>query len=84
MAQSNLVKKVAIKNEQGTIGTPYNIGADFADVVDSRSNKGNYSLQQFFDNYLDYMTNADFIYYGVSKPTNPKIRLWINTSETQN
>lgn len=81
-AQKALLKDVAIKQDTGDLSSPTPVGATFANVVDSRASKGNYTLQQFFDSYMAYMQAADFTYYGAEKPSNPHIRIWIDTSTT--
>lgn len=82
MSNSTLVTKVLRKNETGELQTPVTIGVDFDNVIDTRSNKGGYSLAQFFDAYVDYMNGTDFIYYGANQPQNTHTALWIDTSVT--
>lgn len=82
MAQSNLVKTVAIKDENGLLGSDYKIGAGFNEIVDDRAGKTTYTLAQFFDSYMDFMKNSYFVYYGVNEPTNTHIPLWIDTAHT--
>lgn len=81
-AQKTLLKDVSVKQDTGDMSSPTPVGVLFENVVDSRSNKGNYTLQQFFDNYMAYMQAANFIYYGTEKPTNTHIKIWIDTSKT--
>lgn len=82
MAQTNLVKEVAIKQNDGTLGSYYKIGGSFSEIVDTRTGKGNYSLAQFFDNYLNFMKNTTFVYAGVDKPANTHIGLWLDTGHS--
>lgn len=82
MATNNLVKTVAVKSEDGTLGSDFKIGAGFNEIVDDRAGKGNYSLAQFFDNYMDFMKNSFFVYYGTDEPANTHIPLWIDTSKS--
>lgn len=82
MASKNVVNKVYQKDEAGLLDSGHAIGATFSDVVDSRSSKGNYSLEQFFDNYLDFMSNSFFVYYGENTPKNNHVALWIDTART--
>lgn len=79
-----LVKTVAVKNEEGTLGNDYKFGTTFEEVIDGRASKGGYSLAQFFDNYMDFMNNSFFVYRGENEVTNTKMGVWIDTGETQN
>lgn len=82
MAEKKLVKQVAIKQDNGSMGTPYKVGASFEEIIDERKGKGNYTLAQFFDNYLEFMKNTTFVYEGPTKPENQHIGIWIDTSKT--
>lgn len=62
---------------------PVNFGADFKDIVETEAKYGHpYTLRQFFDNYMDFMQSADFIYYGTAAPSNSHVKIWIDTSTT--
>ena len=66
MAVKSFVKKVGQKAKDGSLTLPYSeFGVGFENVVDTRKDKGNYSLAQFFDNYMDYMKNTTFVYTGM-------------------
>lgn len=80
MATKQLIKDVYLKGEDGQISSPVKIGTTFKEIVDDRSTKGNYTLEQFFDNYLEFMQNGKFIYYGSDTPKNHNVALWIDTS----
>lgn len=82
MAEKKLVRQVTVKGEDGQLGNPYSIGATFEEIVDTRAGKGNYSLAQFFDNYIDFMNSTNFVAYGDTKPANTHARLWIDTSSS--
>lgn len=78
-----LVRKVAVKQEDGSLGQDNTIGAIFTDVVDSgRSNATGYSLDQFLDSYLKFMNETSFVYSGPNEPQNHHISLWIDTSKS--
>lgn len=76
----NLVTQVAQKQDDGTLALHSTFGADFSNVVDNRAGKNNYTLDQFFDNYMNFMNNATFVYSGPDQPSNPHIGLWFDTS----
>ena len=83
MAVKSFVKKVGQKAKDGSLTMPYSeFGVDFENVVDTRKDKGNYSLAQFFDNYMDYMKNTTFVYTGKTQPTNTHVGIWIDTSSS--
>ena len=83
MAVKSFVKKVGQKAKDGSLTLPYSeFGVGFENVVDTRSDKGNYSLAQFFDNYMDYMKNTTFVYTGKTQPTNTHVGIWIDTSSS--
>lgn len=77
------VRKVAVKQSDGSLGTDSTIGAAFTDVIDAdRGGATGYSLDQFFDSYIRYMNNADFVYMGDVEPQNEHIKIWIDTSSS--
>lgn len=83
MAVKSFVKKVGQKAKDGSLTLPYSeFGVGFENVVDTRSDKGNYSLAQFFDNYMDFMKNTTFVYTGKTQPTNTHVGIWIDTSSS--
>lgn len=80
-----LVRKIAEKQENGTLGADSTIGAIFTDVVDAeRVGATGYSLDQFIDSYMAFMEAAPFTYVGNEKPTNIHIALWVDTGTAQN
>lgn len=83
MAVKSFVKKVGKKAKDGSLTLPYSsFGVGFENVVDTRMDKGNYSLAQFFDNYMDFMKNTTFVYTGKTQPTNTHVGIWIDTSSS--
>lgn len=82
MADTILVKEVAVKQDDGTLGSYQKLGGTFREIIDDRNNKGNFTLEQFFDNYLDFMQNTTFVYTGIDKPANTHVGIWIDTSKT--
>lgn len=83
MAVKSFIKKVGQKAKDGSLTLPYSeFGVGFDNVVDTRSGKGNYSLAQFFDNYMDYMKHTTFVYTGKTQPTNTHVGIWIDTSSS--
>ena len=83
MAVKSFVKKVGQKAKDGSLTMPYSeFGVGFEYVVDTRRDKGNYSLAQFFDNYMDFMKNTTFVYTGKTQPTNTHVGIWIDTSSS--
>ena len=83
MAIKSFVKKVGKKAKDGSLTLPYSeFGVGFDNVVDTRMDKGNYSLAQFFDNYMDFMKNTTFVYTGKTQPTNTHVGIWIDTSSS--
>lgn len=80
MATTNYVKQVSVKQDNGSLGSAYKIGAGFSDIVDTRADNGNYTLEQFFDNYISFMKNTTFVYTGTTVPTNTHVGIWIDTS----
>lgn len=81
-AQKTLLQDVSIKRDTGDLSSPTPVGVTFDNVIDSRAAKGNYTLAQFLDSYLEFMQGADFIYHGSVKPTNTHVKLWLDTSTT--
>lgn len=81
------VQKVSVKQDTGGLSNPTKIGLNFENVIDYNSDNPNnskytkYTLKQFFDHYMKYMQNADFIYYGEETPENHKVRLWLDTTK---
>lgn len=80
-----LVRKVAEKQQNGTLGADSTIGATFADVVDAeRVGATGYSLDQLMDSYMAFMAANPFTYVGNEEPDNTHIALWIDTGTKQN
>ena len=83
MAVKSFVKMVGQKAKDGSLTLPYSeFGVGFENVVDTRRDKGNYSLAQFFDNYMNFMKNTTFVYTGKTQPANSLIGIWIDTSSS--
>lgn len=82
MASKKIVQEIYEKGDDGLLSNAYKIGASFKEVVDSRSGKGNYSLEQFFDNYVEFMKNSQFVYMGATKPQNSHVVIWLDTNKT--
>ena len=74
------LQNVAVKQDTGDVGTPVPISATFENVIDNREGKGNYTVAQLFDAFMDFITNADFVYYGAEPPANEHMRIWIDTA----
>lgn len=80
MATKELFYEVARKVDDATgLGTRHKIGADFANVIDSRNG---YTLAQFFDSYLSFLKESNFVYTGSTQPVNSHVSLWIDTGHT--
>ena len=80
-----LIRKVAEKQTDGTLGNDNTIGATFEDVVDAeRIGATGYSLDQFIDSYLAFMAANPFTYVGNEEPDNTHIALWVDTGTPQN
>lgn len=77
MLSQELVNSVSIKQEDGTMTASKKIGATFEQIIDPATKQ---TLKQFYDNYLQFMKTADFVYYGDTQPTNTHIKLWIDTA----
>ena len=78
MTTKNLVKQVREKQEDGSMGSPYDIGSSFGNIVDDATG---YSLAQFFENYMSFMQNTTFVYSGKTTPKNSHIGIWIDTNK---
>lgn len=80
MAQQakTLITNVAQKTST-SLSDPYETGASFENVIDTRKDGNKYTLAQFFDNYVSFMKEASFIYTGSEKPKNNHIKVWIDT-----
>lgn len=86
MAERRLLKEVQVKTETGELSAPVKVGVESDNVLltnfkDSADNK--YTLTQLVSNYKQFMDEADFIYYGDEQPTNPRIKLWIDTTQPE-
>lgn len=82
MAEKILVNQVYEKDDQGVLQGPYNSGASFENIVDTRQGQEGYTLAQFFDNYIKYMQNTTFVYTGENTPKNSHIGIWIDTNSS--
>lgn len=79
-----LLQDIAEKLDNGEMGPAVPFSSDFSHTVDMREGKTRYTLAQFFDHYMSFMKEADFIYYGKNEPTNKHIKIWIDTSRSSN
>ena len=79
MASVTIIENIGEKQENGTISHVANAGASFSNVIDTRADKGNYTLEQFFDHYMNFMKGADFLCYSSTPPQNDHCRIWIDT-----
>lgn len=77
-----LLQDIAEKLDNGEMGRQVPFSSSFKNTVDTREGKTHYTLAQFFDHYMNFMQNADFIYYGSNEPTNKHIKIWIDTSKS--
>lgn len=82
MATNTSVKKVSQKGKDGILSSPVSFGVSFDNVVDERVGKGNYSLAQLFDSYMDFIQNSNFVYSGPTTPVNAHTTIWIDTAHT--
>lgn len=78
MANRNIVSKVRVKQEDGSLSAANNLGSKADNVVLSDG----HSVQQLADSYLSFMQSADFVYRGTTAPTNPRTCVWIDTGST--
>ena len=65
----------------------YDLGTD-AEKVQINWTSGNETiqctLQDFFENWMDFKENNTFIYYGAIDPTdNPAIKVWFDTEPAE-
>lgn len=80
--KKTVLKEVSTKNDTGDLDAPVSIGADFEHIIDVRSkHKKHYTLDQFFDHYINFMLKGDFVYRGDEEPKNKHTRIWIDTNE---
>lgn len=77
--QKTILSRVRQKNALKTFDPAVNIGVTFDQVIDSTST---YSLKQFFENYLQFMTTSYFMYIGSETPVNAQTLIWIDTSSS--
>lgn len=74
------VKELVQKQDDGNLTDYVSFGTDFENIFDTRAGKANYSLAQFFDNYLAFLNNYKYVAYGPSQPSNKRAIIWIDTS----
>ena len=77
-----VINKVIQKTPTGEPSEDMNLGVDFDNVIDTRQDKGNHSLAQFFDNYVEFMDNYTFIAKGAVTPANKRALVWIDTAHS--
>ncbi len=79
-AQKVLANQVSDKRADGSFTDPLPFGVTFENVIDTREDGSKRTLAQFYDNYMAFINQAPFIYYGDTQPENPHIKLWIDTA----
>lgn len=80
----SFVRRVGTKGSDGAVGNYKEIGVPFTNVidVDRGSASTGYSLDQLLDSYLDFIKNSNFVYAGTSEPKNHNVKIWLDTSVT--
>ncbi len=59
------------------------IGVSFENVIDDRiGDDYRYSLDQFYDSYINFIKSSYFLTSGKTQPVNQYVSLWIDTSVT--
>lgn len=86
MAKSESAKyitKAAKKLSDSQLGEEYIFGADFTHIIDKeRDEATGYTLDQFFQSYLDFLKNYPFTAVTEQEPENQHVEIWIDTSQT--
>lgn len=76
------VQKIAVKQQDGTLGEEHPIGVTSDYVIDKGSN---YTLDKIITHYLKFIKEVPFVYDssdGVEPVNSTRIGLWIDRSET--
>lgn len=77
------IRSVGIRQRNSTLGEDYQMGFDFSDVIDSeRENATNYTLKDFFDNYIDFQSNSYNNVITDVTPVNKHVGIWFDTGHT--
>ena len=77
------IKQVGIRQRDGSLGTDYEIGFDFIDIVDTdRENATNYSLKDFLNNYIEFQENSYVNVFTKIEPKNSHVGIWFDTGHT--
>lgn len=76
-----VVSQIRYKNADGTLETAIPFGVSFENVIDnSGENPTHYTLSQFFKNYQEMQSGAQWVRKSDTKPTNSNVVFWIDTS----
>lgn len=84
---NNLVEGISYRGSNGILGPVIPVGATGDNVYVTTGSEKNkdlktYSLQHFFENYMDFMNNGRFIAYGSVEPQNKThFPIWIDTNK---
>lgn len=74
------VQGVSLKGTDGVQQPAFRISASGDDVMIPYNN-ANYDLTSFFQNYMTFLSENNFIAYGNNKPKNgSRFPIWIDTS----
>lgn len=71
------VTKLAERTHRGDLGEDIFLSSDFKDVYEDDTD---YLLADVIDGFIDYLTNASFIYMSDEEPENKHIAIWLDTS----
>ena len=86
--KSKLTVRQVSQNVGGTLGEVIPLGSTFEDVLDvardDETTPTGFTLAQFLDNYLAFMSETPFVFYGDDEPENSHIKFWADTNVNLN
>lgn len=86
-----MADKIVKQIKQGTVETDIGIDASnvfitYTDNHDPNSDPTirTISVQQFFNEWWNFKTNAKFMQYGEGEPSNSQVKLWLQKPSSNN
>lgn len=71
----NLITKIKRKNDSSS-SSEFNIGTFFENVLHTTDNEPDFSLNDFYNHYANFINNGTFMMYSEKEPKEDQVKIW--------
>lgn len=71
----NLITKIKRKNDSSS-SSEFNIGTFFENVLHTADNGPDFSLNDFYNHYANFINNGTFMMYSEKEPKEEQVKIW--------